>query len=65
MIPTTHPLSKTSIELRRAINRLEIFVQQNPSDPFAGATGDMIEDLKNARRKIPKELMDPDLKDNQ
>jgi hypothetical protein len=64
MIPTQHPLSKTSIELRRAINRLEIFVDQNPNDSFAPAVNEMITDLKSARLRIPKELWDPDLKDN-
>jgi hypothetical protein len=65
MIPTQHPLSKTSIELRRAIYRLEIFLQQNSNDPFAPAVTAMVDDLKSARLKIPKELWDPDLKDNQ
>lgn len=65
MIPIQHPLSKTSIELRRAINRLEIFLQQNATDSFAPAVDAMIEDLKSARNKIPKELRDPDLRDNQ
>lgn len=65
MIPTTHPLSKTSIELRRAINRLEIFLQQNANDPYAPAVTEMITDLKTARHRIPKDLWDPDLRDNQ
>lgn len=65
MIPTQHPLSKTSIELRRAIYRLEIFIQQNSTDEFEPIVKDMIEHLKSARRCIPNELIDQDLKDNQ
>jgi hypothetical protein len=61
IIPIQHPLSKTSIDLRRAINRLEIFLQQNEGDPYAPAVSEMINDLKTARHRIPKELWDPDI----
>lgn len=64
MIPTTHPLSKTSIELRRAINRLHIFQEQFPDDPHAVSVGQLIDNLKTARTHIPPELRDTDLKDD-
>lgn len=62
MIPVQHPLAKTSTELRRSINRLELFLEQNPKDEFAPRIADMIEDLKAARNKIPQSLQDLDLK---
>lgn len=65
MIPTIHPLGKTSIELRRSINRLEIFVSMYADDEFAPAVIAMIENLKEARRQIPVALRDQDLKENQ
>lgn len=65
MLPTTHPLTKTSIELRRSINRLEIFLTMYMEDEFAPAVTVMIENLKEARRQIPVALRDQDLKENQ
>lgn len=62
MIPVQHPLAKTSTELRRAINRLEIFLDQYPKDEFAPRVSEMIDDLKSARNKIPQALQDLDLK---
>lgn len=56
-----HPLSKTSTELRRSIYRLELFLQQNPSDAYAPRVAEMIDDLKAARNKIPEALKDLDV----
>ena len=65
MLPILHPLEKTSIELRRAINRLHVFKEQNPNDPqvISGAVDALMADLKAARSHIPKEMRDPDLRD--
>lgn len=63
MLPILHPLSKTSIELRRAINRLHVFKDQNADDAHIEAIDTLMNDLKEARRHIPKEFLDPDLKD--
>lgn len=65
MIPIQHPLAKTATDLRRSINRLEIFAQQHSDDEFVANIQEMIEDLKNARRKIPVALRDQDLKESQ
>lgn len=63
MLPTLHPLSKTAIDLRRSINRLVVFQEQNPTDPevLNGSVGRTIEELKEARRHIPKQYWDADL----
>lgn len=65
MIPTTHPLTKTSTDLRRSINRLELFIKMYPEDEYAPAVETMIGNLKEAKRQIPVALRDQDLKDNQ
>jgi hypothetical protein len=66
MLPILHPMSKTSIELRRAINRLLVFIEQNPSDDHvtSGAVQELIDDLKAARSHIPHSLRDPDIEEN-
>jgi glycerol-3-phosphate responsive antiterminator len=66
MLPVLHPLAKTSIEARRAITRLENFMKMNPNDEYVvnGNVAEIIEDLKNIRRHIPKELLDVDLKED-
>lgn len=63
MIPKLHPLAKTAIELRRAINRLVIFQEQNPKDSEVedGTVSKTIEELKETRRHIPKQFWDTDL----
>ena len=63
MLPTLHPLSKTSIELRRAINRLHIFKEQHPNDEHVldGSVENLMNELKDARSHIPKDLRDTDL----
>jgi len=35
MLPTLHPMDKTNIETKRTIQRLEIYVTNNPSDKKA------------------------------
>lgn len=66
MLPVLHVMSKTSIELRRSINRLELYKTSNPSDEHvtSGAVGSLVDTLKEARRHIPLTLRDPDLTDN-
>jgi hypothetical protein len=60
MLPTKHPLNKTAIDLRRSIGRLNVYKEQNPNDPYVlnGSVDEIIEDLQNANRHIPKELID-------
>ena len=61
MLPLLHPLSKTSIELRRAINRLSIFKDQNPHDEDINHVENLITDLKEARSHIPDKFRDEDI----
>jgi hypothetical protein len=63
MLPVLHAMSKTSIELRRAINRLKVFKDQNPTDEHVvdGSVDLLVEDLEQARRHIPGSLRDIDL----
>lgn len=65
MIPVQHPLSKTATELRRSINRLHVFKEQNPNEPVvqSGRIDSIIKELKEARAYIPAEYKDVDLKD--
>lgn len=62
MLPTIHPLSKTATELRRAINRLQVFKEHNPSDPYVEAVDGLIKELYEARSHVPRELRDNDIK---
>lgn len=63
MLPTMHPLAKTATDLRRSINRLVVFKDQNPTDEEVqnGNIEKIIEDLKETRRHIPKDFWDADL----
>lgn len=66
MLPLLHPIGKTSIELRRAINRLHVFMEQHPEDEHVrnGSVQELLDDLKAARSHIKKALRDPDLKED-
>lgn len=66
MLPTMHPVSKTSAELRRALNRLTVFKEQFPDDPYvvSGEVDNLIKELYEARTHIPRELRDTDLNAN-
>lgn len=61
MLPTLHPLEKTSIELRRAINRLHIFRDSKPYDKHVAQIDKILEKLQEARLEIPQELRDTDV----
>jgi hypothetical protein len=63
MLPTLHPLAKTATDLRRSINRLLVFKDQNQNDPEVtnGNIDKIIEDLKETRRHIPRDFWDTDL----
>lgn len=65
MLPKLHPLEKTAIDARRAIQRLEIYAEQSPQDKWVvnGTVKQIIEDLRSIRAHIPKELLDVDLKE--
>jgi hypothetical protein len=65
MLPTKHPLAKTATDLRRGVTRLNAFKEQHPADDSV-TNGDVdrtIEELKDARRHIPKQYWDVDLED--
>jgi hypothetical protein len=63
MLPRLHPLAKTAIETRRAINRLLDYKVTNPEDSLVvdGTVNTIIEDLKSIRDHIPADLLDVDL----
>jgi hypothetical protein len=63
MLPVVHPISKTSTDLRRSINRLRQFKELNPSDPHVvdGSVDTLIKDLEDSRLHIPANLRDVDL----
>lgn len=58
-----HPLAKTAIEARRAIQRLDAFVESKPDDQHvkSGVVAEITEGLKQIRRYVPKDLLDVDL----
>lgn len=58
-----HPLAKTAIDARRAIQRLENYKKTNPEDAHVtdGSVDQIIDDFKEIRRHIPKSLHDVDL----
>lgn len=60
MLPTTHPINKTAIDLRRSINRLIIFKEQNTTDIHVmdGTVDNIIAGLQEAKNHIPKELVE-------
>lgn len=63
----THPVPKTSVDLRRSIARLETFKEASPFDPAvqSGLVDELIGKLKETRALIPKDQRDPDLLENQ
>lgn len=63
MLPKLHPLAKTAIDARRAIVRLENYMESNPHDPYvkSGVVKQIVDDLRNVRAHIPDELRDVDL----
>lgn len=65
MLPKHNPVAKTAIDLRRSIQRLENFIEQFPNDEHLEIAKTLIEDLKESRIHIPKDLVDIDLMENQ
>lgn len=67
MNPKSHPIAKTSVDIRRSINRLKVLKEQFPSDVSvtSGLADTLIEALRQARSLIPKDQRDPDLMENQ
>lgn len=62
MVPKSHPLVKTAIELRRAIYRLEVLEQTNPNE-FRDCKAHMVlANLRQTRKLIPSEYIDQDTK---
>lgn len=64
-MPITHPLVKTATDIRRSVNRLLVFAEQNPTDELVvdGVVMEIVMKLKEARRLIPKDMWDTDLVD--
>jgi hypothetical protein len=58
-----HPLAKTSIQARQSIRRLDSFKKQFPNDEYVktGKVDEIINDLTEIRKHIPKSLQDIDL----
>jgi hypothetical protein len=56
VLPVVHPLKKTKIDLRRSINRLNVYIQQNPEDDYvkSGEANQVLDRLEEAQRLIPK-----------
>lgn len=63
MLPTRHPLEKTAIEVRRALQRLENLIKTAPHDKYVtdGAVSVVMRDLESIKNHIPKELQDTDI----
>jgi len=63
MNPVLHPLVKTSVELRRSINRLEVFAKANPNDEHvvSGKLDEMVDKMKDVRLLIPASMRDADI----
>lgn len=63
MLPVIHPLAKTATDLRRSINRLLVYKEQNPDDAEvkSGVLDKMVDELKEVRRHIPRDFWDNDL----
>lgn len=59
--PKLHELEKTSIELRRAILRLENLAEVNPKEFANSKSMSVLDLLKQARNAIPEVFRDPDL----
>lgn len=59
MNPVHHPYTKTAMELRRAISRLNAFKDINPSD--ASKASQLIRMIQDVRAQIPTEYRDADL----
>jgi hypothetical protein len=62
MIPKLHALSKTALELRRQIYRLEEFERSNSNEFVTFNVQEILDQLKQARRLIPKQFLDQDNK---
>ncbi len=54
-IPIVNPVEKTATELRRSMNRLEIYRVNNPEDEMVvdGTVRELIKDIKAAYDHIP------------
>lgn len=61
-IPTMNPVEKTATELRRSINRLEIFRVNNKEDDLVvgGTISALLQDLTAAYDHIPDEFKKED-----
>lgn len=56
-LPILHPLTKTSIEMRRQMQRLRIHLKNNPDDAIVK---EIVEGIEVLYDKIPDEVRNPD-----
>ena len=56
-LPILHPLTKTSIEMRRQIQRLRIHLKNNPDDTVVK---EIVEGIETLYDRIPNEVHNPD-----
>lgn len=56
-LPILHPLTKTSIEMRRQMQRLRIHLKNNPDDTIVK---EIVEGIEILYDKIPNEVRNPD-----
>jgi hypothetical protein len=56
-LPILHPLTKTSIEMRRQMQRLRIHLKNNPDDTVVK---EIVEGIETLYDKIPDEVRNPD-----
>lgn len=61
MRPKLHELEKTSIELRRAILRLQNLAEVDPKEFADSRAMSVLELLKQAKNSIPQKYQDPDV----
>lgn len=61
MRPKLHELEKTSIELRRAILRLQNLAEIDPKEFADSRAMNVLDLLKQAKHAIPEQFQDPDV----
>lgn len=51
-IPTTHPVEKTARELRRGIDRIQVYIHSNPTE--VSQLNPLLERLTKAYNAVPE-----------
>lgn len=57
-LPVAHPVAKTETEIRRSIQRLEVFRSSNGLDNLVvnGTINNVLSHLRNAYKALPDEM---------